>query len=243
MPRHALDYVPTDLGPFDIDPAKPMARQLYEAVRDKILTMHLKPGDAVSEIDLANATGSSRSPARQAIKQLVLEHLLISFPSRGTFVAPLDLGRLNDALFIRAQLEPEIAARCATAPGNSATLEALGEIVSQQRKALEQGKDKQAEALDGAFHFTLCGAQEDSLVWRVLRDARAEAQRLHALSKVRDKSMEIALTHHEAILSALRSGDGEVAAAAMTAHMADNKRALEQIIQTFPDYFVTESTT
>lgn len=238
MPRHSHDFIPTDFGTFNVDPGKPLGPQLVAELRRKILNMDLKPGVPVSEAELALASSASRTPARQAVKQLVSEGLLESFPSRGTFVAPIQLNRLRDALFIRETLEPEVARRRALAEDHLPLADRLDALIQRHADALEAGQHAEAYAIDSDFHQALSG---DGFLWQVLQQARAQGDRLHALSKVRGESMSVALAHHRRIAGTIRDGDGAASHAAMLDHLKDNHIALDVIVDEFPDYFLTES--
>lgn len=237
MPRHPADHVPTDFGGFSIDPKEPIVPQLYAALRFKILTLALKPGASVAETELAIAAGVSRTPARQVIKQLVGESLLNAYTSRGTFVARIDAKRLKEALIIRKRLEPFLAAERARDSNRSALVAKLGEILLEHKQALETGNIDQAYQIDEAFHKAICSSDGAGLIWQTVRQARTEADRLHALSRNRANSLEKALRHHEAIVDAIADGDPDRSYAAMDRHMQTNQETFALILTENPDMF------
>lgn len=237
MPRHPADHIPTDFGEFELDLAAPIVPQLYASLRSKILTLKLKPGDAVSESELALAADVSRTPARQVIKQLVNENLLVAFTSRGTYVSRIDTGRLKDALIIRHQLEPCLAARCAEDPNRAGLVAKLREFINEQSTALEQGTVDHAYQIDAAFHKTICTRDGDGLIWQTIRQARTEADRLHTLSRDRTNSLQTALKHHKEIVDAIEAGDADGSFSAMESHMQINEEAFAQILKENPELF------
>lgn len=243
MPRHPADHIPTEFGIFDLDIAVPIVPQLYAALRTKILTLELKPGDGISEAELATASGVSRTPAREVIKQLVGENLLIPHASRGTFVSKIDAKRLKDALFIRHQLEPYLAAECAKDPDRATLVSNLREIINQQDEALKQGVVDKAYLIDAAFHKAICTRNGDGLIWQTIRQAGTEADRLHVLSRDRADSLQGALNHHRRIVDAIAAGDADRSFAAMESHMKINEEAFAQIFAENPELFSPADTT
>jgi GntR family transcriptional regulator, rspAB operon transcriptional repressor len=237
MPRHPADHIPTDFGKFDLDVAEPIVPQLYAALRRKILTLELKPGYSVSESELALAAGVSRTPARQVIKQLVGENLLVAFTSRGTYVSKIDTRRLKDALIIRHQLEPYLAAQCANDPNRAKLVSKLREIIDEHGIALTAGTVDRAYQIDAAFHKAICTREGDGLLWQTIRQARTEADRLHTLSRDRTNSLQTALGHHREIVDAIESGNAKQSFAAMEKHMQINEEAFAQILKENPELF------
>lgn len=237
MPRHPADHIPTDFGPFDIDPREPIVPQLYAQLRGKILSLKLKPGDPVSESELAAASGVSRTPARQVIKQLVSENLLVAFSSRGTYVSKIDTHRLKEALFIRSVLEPALARQCALEDSRGELVTALRQILEGHRAALAAGSVEDAYRIDAAFHKTICTRGGEGLVWQTIRQARTEADRLQTLSRNRSDSLQNALGQHERIIEAIEAGDGDRAFRAMEEHMKSNEEAFAQILEENPELF------
>lgn len=242
MPRHPADYKPPEFGSFDIEQDQPIVPQLYAGVRRKILTMVLKPGDPVSETELAAAAGISRTPARQVIKQLVGENLLVTIASRGTYVSRIDTLRLRDALFIRQSLEPELAARCAIHPGRASIVARLRAILASHRAALAANEVHRAYGIDETFHKAICTLDGEGLVWQTIRQARTEADRLHVLSRDRENGLHVALRQHETIVDAIEAGDAQQARLDMRAHLGTNEAAFIAISREFPEFFSDAST-
>ena len=78
----------------------------------------------------------------------------------------------------------------------------------------------------------------DGFLWQIVRQARTEGDRLHALSTDRAENLTRALEHHEAILMAIENGDGDAASARMQEHMAQNQSIFHQIREEDIDCFV-----
>ena len=83
----------------------PLRDVVFKTLRQAILTGELKPGERLMEIHLANKLGVSRTPIREAIRQLELEGLVIMVPRKGAQVASITEKSLTDVLEVRLALE------------------------------------------------------------------------------------------------------------------------------------------
>ncbi|MCY4007112.1 MAG: GntR family transcriptional regulator [Rhodobacteraceae bacterium] len=238
MPRHSHDFQPVDYGAFELERTAPIVPQLYKMIRRKILSLEYRPGTEISEAGLAAASGVSRTPARQVIKDLIGERLLEAFPSQGTFVSRIDGERLREALNVRSILEPLIAKERALDENRTSLIMGLREALAKQRTALENGDSAMAYHCDSQFHEAICSRKPDSFLWQVIRQARTEGDRLHALSTNKADNLMCALEHHEAILLAIQAGDGEATEARMQEHMAQNQSMFLKIREEDIDCFV-----
>src|SRR5690554_3846612 len=104
-----------------------MALRVVGALRDDIVTMALKPGDVISESDIAGRYGVSRQPVREAFIRLAQQGLLLIRPKRATVVKKISPEGVRQSRFIRESIEVEIVRRVAGNPGEetAAVLEGL----------------------------------------------------------------------------------------------------------------------
>src|SRR5690554_3669719 len=95
-----------NLPPIDALSYKPLREQVYELLRESILTGLLDPGEPLSEIKLADQLKVSRTPVREAMRLLQLENLIIISPRRGAFVAGITSKKeIDDSFKILVNLE------------------------------------------------------------------------------------------------------------------------------------------
>jgi DNA-binding GntR family transcriptional regulator len=191
----------------------------------------------VGETELALAAGVSRTPARQVIKQLIGENLLVAYSSRGTFVSKIDAQRLEDALLIRRRLEPFLAAKRASDADRAELKAKLEGLLEEHRKALSAGAVERAYQIDAAFHEAICSRDSDSLIWQTIRQARTEADRLHVLSRDRANSLQTALSYHRQIADAIEAGDAEKSFASMDRHLQANEETFAKMLVENPELF------
>src|SRR5690606_32607527 len=97
-----------------------IAFRVVVALRDDIVSMSLKPGDVISESDIAGRYGVSRQPLREAFIRLAQQGLLLIRPKRATVVKKISPDGVRQSRFIRESIEVEIVRRVAADPAAKA---------------------------------------------------------------------------------------------------------------------------
>jgi DNA-binding GntR family transcriptional regulator len=98
---------------LDAAAKRSLADVAYDRIRDRLLTLDIKPGALINDDDLAKDLGIGRTPVREALKRLELDRLVVSYPRRGTFATLVEVTDLALISEIRLQLEPLAASRAA----------------------------------------------------------------------------------------------------------------------------------
>ena len=109
------------------DESLSQAEAAYRQLRDKLIMLDIRPGEPINDGQLATELGFGRTPVREAIKRLEVDHLVVSYPRRGTFATTVDFTELADVSEIRELLEP-LAARRAAKRANTAMREELLDV-------------------------------------------------------------------------------------------------------------------
>jgi DNA-binding GntR family transcriptional regulator len=90
-----------------------LADRAYRALRDRLVTLRIPPGEPIDEDAIGRELQMGRTPVREAIKRLALENLVTVFPRRGTFASEINITDLAHISDVRAQLEGHAAYRAA----------------------------------------------------------------------------------------------------------------------------------
>jgi DNA-binding GntR family transcriptional regulator len=206
-----------------------LAEQVHARLRADILMARLRPGETMSENQLAQRLGVSRTPVREAIQRLLREGLVKVWPQRGSLVSLMSLQRIQDALFVREAVESQAVRHLLAKGGDATRWQPLQECLLRHEEAL-QSEDLEATLLaDQDFHrglLALCGMQ-----------ARDLHQRVRAIAVPELQSGRKALNDHRAILSALQAGDVEAAVRCISEHVQHNNVLTRRIAALHPDYF------
>ena len=102
MPENEVSPAARTFQPLE---SAPISTQLYHHLRGAIIRGELRPGQALSESEIARQTSTSRQPVREAFIKLAEEHLLSIQPQRGTFVVRISVADVLDARFVREAIE------------------------------------------------------------------------------------------------------------------------------------------
>ncbi|WIJ25745.1 GntR family transcriptional regulator [Devosia sp. RR2S18] len=212
-----------------------MSLRVVHALRDDIITMSLKPGDVISESDIAGRYGVSRQPVREAFIRLAQLGLLLIRPKRATVIKKISPEGVRQSRFIRESIEVEIVRRLAGQPGRD-TAEVLNGLIIEQEEASAADDSRRFHTLDELFHRTLARLAGVEYAWQLIDEHKIQLDRVRYLT-LGVSSSQRAISEHKAIVSAVVAGDVVAAEAAMRAHLARAEVLLAQTITDFPEYF------
>jgi DNA-binding GntR family transcriptional regulator len=223
-------------GPVALKLADPIVPQIIQILRQAIIEMRLKPGEALSEKEVALRYGVSRQPVREAFIKLAEAGLLQVLPSRGTYVVKISVREVLNARFVREAIECALV-RSAAELIDSEGLARIERLVEEQKQAADAGDSARFYALDEAFHRAIADCVECDPALRVVESARAQTDRVRYLSLPDASPLALLIAQHEAILAAIRARDPERAEAAMRTHLREILSALPRLAERFPDVF------
>src|SRR6056297_242526 len=141
-----------------LDPARPTAEQIHESLRSAILSTALAPGCLISETEIGQRFGASRTPVREAFAKLRDDGLLVTRPSRGNYVSKLSEDRIRQAQFIREALELSIVTRLCEAGIPTGIRAGLERRLSVQEEAVATDDNPRFQRHDDRFHRLLARA-------------------------------------------------------------------------------------
>lgn len=182
--------------------------QVIRRLRDMILDGALAPGDSLSETSLAETFGVSRTPIREALKQLETEGLLEIRPRVGTFVSVLSRRDLTELFQMKEILEGG-AARLMALRGNIPELAQLEHNVKESQRAVARGATEKYVRLVHEFHDIIvagCDNLKLQAHYRTLMN-QLVYERLVRTSLTRPGRLVESETEHEQILTLIAAKD------------------------------------
>ncbi len=182
------------------------------------MSLRLKPGDPISEKEVAARYGVSRTPVREAIQRLADERLVEIFPQSGTFVARIPYDDLPEAMVIRKALETA-SVRLAAEKATRSQLLALATIVEQQREAAEANDRGAFHRADEAFHAKIAEISGFPGIWRQVLQVKVQVDRYRRLTLSQEGRMAQVIADHERILAGITAGKPADAEAGMALHL------------------------
>ncbi len=211
-------------------------QQIYPQLRDRILSLELQPGQALSRLEVADDYGVSQTPVREAMKKLEDEGLLFVMPQHRTEVARINIAEARQAQFLRLSIEVEIARQLAeSAP--ALTFAPQHSLMLQARAAIEARDMTLFKTLDGQFHRSLYLLAGVEPLWHLVAERSGHIDRLRALSLMDAQKGIAILADHERILTAIQAGDPDGAEAATRQHLSGTLSQVETLKLRFPQYF------
>ncbi|QEY19043.1 GntR family transcriptional regulator [Cellvibrio sp. KY-GH-1] len=222
---------------------RPAASQIFEFVRNAIISMKLMPGQLISETALAQEFGVSRTPVREALIKLNNIGFIEVLPQRGTYVSKLSMEKILEARFIREALEISVVSQLAANSDDSLRNEvvlACEKIITEQKNAVKANDSLTFQLLDDEFHQTLAKFVPYPRVGHLIESEKAHMDRIRNLSFNLSDQYKRVITQHAAILNAIKIGAVEKSIQSMSLHMQDVFNILKLIPQEHPEYFTDD---
>ncbi|MBP6565060.1 MAG: GntR family transcriptional regulator [Burkholderiales bacterium] len=234
---HDAHATPPDLPETTLPPGRRgAAGAAYTWLKREILSGRIRPGQTLSENEIASQMGVSRTPVREAIIRLESEGLLNVRPQVGTVVAPIDLDQVADGQFLREAIECR-SARLAAGRVRPADVRELKSLLRDQARAVARNDQAGFIALDDRMHQHIVAMAGRPNVWRAVEDVKAQLDRVRVLSLEDPSWLAAVLAQHEAIVRHVLEGDGNAASKAMEAHLRTVFSSIDAIAVERPEYF------
>ena len=208
---------------------------VYAEIRRAIVQLRLRPGDRLSEAEVARQLGVSRQPVREAFIKLSQADLVAVLPQRGTLVRLISREDVENAHFVREAIEVA-AVRKAALKADATAIAGLREIIAQQART--PGEDHVAFMRhDESFHEGIARIAGTSRAWRVLEGLKAQLDRVRFLAIDEITPVTAIVAEHHAIIDALEARSPQRAEDAMRAHMSDILASLPRLAAIHTDLF------
>ena len=204
-----------------------LKERAYRELKELIQSGQLPPQASLSERQLAERLGMSKTPIRAALENLETQGLVAVSPQKGVLVLELSAREVGDLFEVRQAVEPFVAAQLARRGAPRELRERIKVILKEQRSAVRREDAAAATRLDILFHRSLAEGLDnrelsgwlercfDMLQRSVLRINRLVAGRLGRSTQ-----------DHERIADAIFGGDADAAAAEMLSHLRYGRQFL-----------------
>lgn len=201
--------------------------RVFHKLREDILSGKYEEHEELKEVAIGEEMGVSRTPVREAFRQLELEGLIQIIPNKGAYVTGITEKDVKDIYMIRSLLEG-LCARWATEHITKEQLEEMEENVYLARFHASKGHMEQIAELDNRFHEIMYEACNSKMLEHQLRDfheyvLRVRRKTLSSVSRGMASNEE-----HEKIMEAIKAGDADSAEQLAHTHMLN---AYENMVQ------------
>lgn len=218
-----------DLIFSSMDAYLPLRDVVLKTIRQAILTGDLKPGERLMEIHLAEKLGVSRTPIREAIRQLELEGLVVMIPRKGATVAHLSSKTTSEVLEVRLALD-ELSVKLACERITDSEIDELKSANVAFEEAVEAGDTKEITACDIAFHDIILNASKNARLTQIVNNLAEQLYR-YRFEYIKDSSgWQSLISEHRMITDAIVKKDADLAIKAMRVHIKNQENSILRLI-------------
>lgn len=222
--------------PVRLDRYRQAAPQVYELLREMILSLELAPGTTLVRAELAARFGVSQTPVRDALQLLQQEGLVDVYPQAGTHVSRVDLDSATQAHFLRLCIELEVV-RMLAARRDPALVARLRESIGRQAQCLKAGDLVAFSHADQSFHETLYVAAGQQELHRLVRSRSGHIDRLRRLHVPAPGKPQRIVADHKALADAIEARAPQRAQQALRDHLSGTLAQADEIRRAHPDCF------
>ncbi|MGW2329366.1 GntR family transcriptional regulator [Streptomyces sp. NPDC001700] len=197
----------------------PAAERVYTHVKQAVLERRYEGGTLLSEGELAEAVGVSRTPVREALLRLEAEGLLKLYPKKGALVLPVSAQEIADVVETRLLVEQHAVAKAV--PAGPQLLRRLEELLEEQKGHAAAGDLAAFAVADRCFHAEIVRAAGNTILAHLYDQLRDRQLRM-GVATMHAEPDRIAknIAEHTEILQALRAGDASSAAGLVQRHIS-----------------------
>ncbi|SMG21154.1 transcriptional regulator, GntR family [Paraburkholderia susongensis] len=196
------------------------------AVRQRILSGELAPGEVLRQEALAEELGVSRVPVREAITRLTAEGLLTSVPHKGAYVAELSIDEVKETFDIRLRLEPWIFSEAIP----RITEAEIGKAV-RLVKEMDNADSGVWGQLNWRLHETLYLPAQRDITLQMLRVLHDRSDRYFRFQAVQVPIREQSHDEHMALIEACRKRDAKLGAKLLEQHVKTAAQQIMSVVQ------------
>lgn len=192
--------------------------RVFQKLREDILSGKYREHEELKEVAIGEELGVSRTPVREAFRQLELEGLIQIIPNKGAYVTGITVKDVKDIYMIRSLLEG-LCARLATEKITKEQLEEMEENIYLADFHAQKGHMDQMAELDNRFHDILYEACDSKLLEHTLKDYHEYVLRVRQKTLSNNTRGRASNDEHRQIMEAIKAGDAERAEKLANRHM------------------------
>lgn len=195
-----------------------LQEQAYQFIKSKIVNLGFKPGEYITDLQIAESLDISRTPVREAFRILEREGLLIYEAKRGWKVYSLTLDDIKEIFEIKINLESLLSKKAAQC--NDAVLrKKLKETIDAMKRAAAKEDVNSWVDLDQDLHRVIFLMAGNLRAMNYIENLNDQWNRLRVGFSARTGRISKSIIEHEALVSAILDGNGEKAEKATIDHL------------------------
>ena len=208
-----------------------LAEEIEDILRQRILKGQYGIGERIKENQVAEELKVSRTPIREALKQLEKEGLIESIPNRGSFAMGFTKQDIQDIYEVRASVEL-LAIERAVSRISDEELNAMQETYDLMEFYSKKRESRKILELNRMFHGIIYNASKSRFLSQVLKSYQKYVEQTRKVTVYNDDNLDQILKEHGEILEALKNRDLEKALEKTSVHLSNSKARAEKRIIT-----------
>jgi DNA-binding GntR family transcriptional regulator len=219
-----------------LDPSRQAAAQVFEQLREAIVSMDLAPGTVINRGELQKRYRLSSTPIRDALLRLADEALVDIFPQSATRVSLIDVDAARQCQFLRRALELEAIETICVSADRTVTQD-LRELIEWQKDAAKRVDLAAFEDLDRAFHQRIFEAAGVAELYQRVRQQSGHIDRIRRLHLPYAGKMQEVVRDHTLIVKSIAAGNPAEARQRMRDHLSHSLAYSPKLRERNPTWF------
>lgn len=209
---------------------------VLRVLKYNILHINLKPGQNISENEIAEELSVSRTPVREAFIRLSQEELLEIYPQKGTSVSLINMELVSEGRFVRKTLEKSIVRMACTDFWSEELVMELEENMNMQEFVVSRNNLLKLMDLDEIFHRIIFKYCKKERTCSLVEGLSSDFYRIRMLRVKSNSDLDEILAQHKEIMNSIKERDPERAERAMDMHLSSVKSDQEVVKRDFPHF-------
>ncbi|NLG82172.1 MAG: GntR family transcriptional regulator [Bacilli bacterium] len=214
---------------------------IYKTLKNEIMLLDLQPGTAISETELAERFGVSRTPIRQVLLKLSEEGLVDVIPQKGTFISLIDMKYIDDITYMRIELESALIKKVM----DNITQTQLNSLLlnlSKQKIVIDYADNiKNAiiefNSLDNEFHRMIFEIADRLTIWNIYTKLSPHYMRFRLLDIFDKNVMNQLYNEHKDLIQLIINKEEQGIKPLLEKHLKGGFSRINQLQYKYKDYF------
>ena len=206
----------------------PLHEEVTHRLRDMIVSLRLRPGERIQELEVAQLVGVSRTPVREAIKVLTAEGLVELLPLRGAIVKAFSAKDARDMLEVIALVETYAGERACQA--DPARIDAILEMHQEMKRLFEARQRLAYFALNQRIHEALIALADNDTLSMTHATLSKRMRSLRYSGNSTPENWTAAMSEHEQMMVALAARDGQALSRIMGEHIRNTWPRIQDVV-------------
>jgi len=196
--------------------------RVYKTIKERIISLDLKPGDVLSDRKLSEELKVSRTPVREALNLLQKENFVRQQHGRGFCVSEISLKNIEDLYDVRIVLEAA-ALRQAAQKDVTTLVGKMEQVLRRHSDLVKNLKPKGTFFEDAEFHKTFAAMSENQYLFEILKSILERIEMLRNIEEISRQRVLVALEQHSKVFDFFKKGLYKESEQALCEHLQDSK--------------------